>query len=101
MQAEVLQEDFTLGVNLADRDRYHTIDERNGDFVCVRFPDGQKAEMASPKVESTTNDSKQKSANFSLRTRRKSTARSEVNKFSSASKMSKLSINSFRHLSPT
>jgi hypothetical protein len=114
-QAEVLQSDFTLGVNLSDRGRYHTIVEQDGDFVCVRFPDGQRPsneELLSPKSaklrkqeSESANASKHKSTNISFQVRNKFggslTVRTDANKISPTSKSSKLSIKSFRYLSPT
>ena len=100
--ADALLEDFTLGVNLADRARYHEIVERDGDFICVRFRDCQRPEGLSPKSEAVSpNVSKQKAINFSFQTRNKSSARTKINQVSPASKSSKLSIKSFRTFSAT
>jgi hypothetical protein len=47
IEAEVLQEDFMLGVNLSEREKYRRIIEKNGDFVCIRTPANKNKETTS------------------------------------------------------
>ena len=47
IEAEVLQEDFMLGVNLSEREKYRRIIEKNGDFVCIRNPENKDKETTS------------------------------------------------------
>ena len=36
LEEEVLAKDFTLGVNLGERNRYHRIVEKDGEYICIR-----------------------------------------------------------------
>lgn len=36
LEDEVLLKDFALGVKLSERNRYHRIIEKNGEYVCIR-----------------------------------------------------------------